>query len=41
MTKAITIRENNALYKYLICDQKENIIYCITNKSNSEDIKMK
>ncbi|MGM0549015.1 MAG: PolC-type DNA polymerase III [Bacillota bacterium] len=39
MTKAITIRENNALYKYLICDQKENIIYCITNKSNSEDIK--
>lgn len=39
MTKAITIRENNALYKYLICNQKDKIIYCITNKNNSGKVK--
>ncbi|MFP4371989.1 MAG: PolC-type DNA polymerase III [Halanaerobium sp.] len=41
MTKAVTIAHKDNLYKYLICDQKEKIIYCITDQSNLTDLEKK
>jgi DNA polymerase-3 subunit alpha (Gram-positive type) len=39
MTKAITLRESENLYKYLICDQEKRTLYCITDNSDSEAVK--
>mgnify|MGYP000597844246 CR=1 FL=1 len=38
MTKAVTIAQKDNLYKYLICDQKAKLIYCITDQKDSTDL---
>ncbi|MGM0499379.1 MAG: PolC-type DNA polymerase III [Bacillota bacterium] len=38
MIKALSSVKENNLYKYLICDQKQKIIYCITDSQNKSEI---
>ena len=38
MIKAISSVKANDLYKYLICDQKQKLIYCITDSQNKTEI---
>ncbi|MFW5885402.1 MAG: PolC-type DNA polymerase III [Halanaerobium sp.] len=35
MTKAVILRENSNLYKYLICNQDARLIYCIADSADS------
>ena len=35
MTKAVILRENSNLYRYLVYNQEEKTIYCITDNEHS------